>query len=85
MFNDFDKKEKVDVEFQNSKFIIKIKNVKKIFNVFYIRFIVIITPLDMSEREKIDYLKRLIANRLKYRILDYSSSTSYRELVIRLQ
>ena len=31
MFNDFDKEEKIDVEFQNSKFIIKIKNVKKNF------------------------------------------------------
>ena len=36
MFNDFNKKEKVDIEFQNSKFVIKIKNSKKTFNAFYI-------------------------------------------------
>ena len=35
MFNDFDKKDKVDIELQNSKFIMKIKNVKKTFDAFY--------------------------------------------------
>ena len=45
MFNDFDKKEKVDVKLQNSKFVIKIKNVKETFNFFYIRFIIIIISL----------------------------------------
>ena len=84
MFNEFDKKKKVDVKFQNSKFIMRVKNVKKTFDVFYIRFIIIITSLDISKREKIDHLKRLIANYLKYRIFDYLSSTFYRELVTRL-
>ena len=36
MFNDFDKEDKVDVKFQNSKFIIKVKDVKETFNAFYI-------------------------------------------------
>ena len=85
MFNDFDKKDKVDVEFQNSKFIIKVKDVKKTFNVFYIRFIIIIASLDIFKREKIDHLKRLIVNYLKYCILDYSNSTFYREFIIRLR
>ena len=47
MFNDFNKEEKVDIEFQNSKFIMKIKDVKKTFNAFYIRFIIIIASLDI--------------------------------------
>ena len=47
MFNDFDKKNKVDVEFQNSKFIMRIKDAKKTFDVFYTRFIIVITSLDM--------------------------------------
>ena len=85
MFNDFDKEGKVDAELQNPKFIMRVKDVKETFDAFYIRFIIIIAPLDIFKREKIDYLKRLIANRLKYRILDYSSSTSYRELIIRLR
>ena len=85
MFNDFDKEDKVDVEFQNSKFIIKIKDVKKTFNVFYIRFIVVIASLDMFKRKKINHLKRLIINRLKYRIFDYLNSTFYREFIICLR
>ena len=85
MFKNFDKKEKVNVEFQNPKFIIKIKDVKKIFNSFYVRFIIIIAPLNIFKRKKIDHLKKLIANRLKYRIFDYSNSISYRELIIRLR
>ena len=45
MFDNFDREEKVDVIFQNSKFVIKFKNNKKIFNAYYIRFIIIITSL----------------------------------------
>ena len=41
--------------------------------------------LDMFKRKKIDYLRKLIANRLKYRILDYLNSTFYRKFVIRLR
>ena len=63
----------------------KIKDVKKTFNVFYIRFIIIIAPLDIFKRKKIDYLKRLIVNRLKYRIFDYLNLISYRELITRLR
>ena len=39
----------------------------------------------MFKREKIDHLKKLIANRLKYRILNYLSLISYREFIIRLR
>ena len=49
MFNIFDKENKVDVEFQNSKFVIKIKDNKKTFDSFYARFIVIIISLNMFE------------------------------------
>ena len=85
MFNEFDKEGKIDVEFQNSKFVIKIKDVKKTFDVFYIQFIIIITSLDMFKRKKIDHLKKLIANRLKYRIFDYLNSIFYYKLIIRLR
>ena len=85
MFEGFDKKEKVNVEFQNLKFVIRVKDVKKTFDFFYIRFIVIIAPLNMFKWKKIDYLKKLIVSRLKYYILDYSSFTLYRKLVTRLR
>ena len=85
MFGGFDKEGKADAELQNPKFAMRAKNAKETFDAFHTRFIATIAPLDMSEREKTDHLKRLIANRLKYRILDYPSSTSYRELVTRLR
>ena len=49
MFDDFDKEEKVDIKFQNSKFVIKVKDNKKTFNVFYIRYIVVIASLNIFE------------------------------------
>ncbi|CAD6587685.1 MAG: hypothetical protein ASARMPREDX12_002976 [Alectoria sarmentosa] len=82
MFGGFDKEGKADAELQNPKFAMRAKNAKETFDAFHTRFIATIAPLDMSEREKTDHLKRLIANRLKYRILDYPSSTSYRELAL---
>ena len=84
MFKNFDKEEKTDVKLQNSKFVIKIKDVKKTFDFFYTQFIIIIAPLNIFKRKKIDHLRKLIVNRLKYRILDYLSSTLYREFVIQL-
>ena len=85
MFKNFDKKEKIDVKFQNLKFIIKVKDVKKTFDAFYIRFIIVIILFNIFKREKIDYLRKLFINRLKYRIFDYLNSILYRELIIRLR
>ena len=85
IFDNFDKKNKIDIEFQNSKFIIKIKDSKKIFNIFYIRFIVVIISFNILKRKKIKYFRQFIANRLKYRIIDYLNFTLYREFVIRLR
>ena len=61
-----------------------VKDTKKIFDAFYIRFITVIILLKISEREKIEHLRRLLANRLKYHILDYSIFTSYYKLITRL-
>ena len=85
MFDDFNKEGKVDIKFQNSKFVIRVKDNKETFDVFHIRYIIIIAFLNIFEREKTNHLRRLIANRLKYHILDYSSFISYRELVTRLR
>lgn len=84
-FGDFDKEGKADAELQNPKFAMGAKDPKETFDAFHARFTAVIAPLEMSEREKTGHLRRLIAQRLKYRILDYPSSTSYRELVSRLR
>ena len=53
------------------------KNLKKFFNIFYFRFIIIIVSLNISKREKYKYFKRIIFNKLKYKILNYNSFISY--------
>ncbi len=84
-FGDFDKEGKADAELQNPKFAMGAKDAKETFDAFHARFTAVIAPLGMSEREKTGHLRRLVSHRLKYRILDYPSSTSYRELVARLR
>ena len=84
-FGDFDKEGKADAELQNPKSAMGAKDPKETFDAFHARFTAMISPLNMSEREKCRNLRRLINQRLKYRIVDYPSSTSYRELVSRLR
>lgn len=84
-FGDFDKEGKAEAELQNPKFAMGAKDPKETFDAFHSRFTAVIAPLNMSEREKTGHLRRLIAHRLKFRILDFPSSTSYRELVARLR
>lgn len=57
MFGDFDKKGKADAELQNPKFAMGVKDSKEIFDVFYVRFIAVIAPLNMSKREKTRHLR----------------------------
>ncbi len=84
-FGDFDREGKAEAELQNPKFAMGAKDPKETFDTFYARFTAVIAPLGISERKKTGYLRRLITHRLKYRILDYPSSISYRELVARLR
>ena len=84
-FGDVDKEAKADAELQDPKSYMGAKDTKETFDAFHSRFTAMISPLDMSEREKCGHLRRMIASRLKYRILDYASSSSYRELVSRLR
>ena len=54
MFKNFDKKEKVNVEFQNSKFVIKVKDVKKIFDFFILDLLLLLRRLIyLNERKSI--------------------------------
>lgn len=85
IFEKFDKESKTKAEFQNPKFYINIKDFKKTFDQFHIKFIITITSLNMNKREKMSYLKRIISQRLKNRILNYSQIFSHREFISRLR
>ena len=85
IFGDYDKISKADAELDNPKFAIGSKDSKEIFDVFHARFITTIAPLAISEREKSSRLRKLVTSRLKYRIVDFLITTSFRELVTRLR
>ena len=83
-FGDIDKEGRADAELQDPKMAMGAKDPKETFDAFHSRFTAVISPLVMSEREKCNHLRRLISVKLKYRVVDYPSSMSYRELVTRL-
>ena len=85
IFGDYNKESIVDIKLYNSRFSIRIKDFKKIFNAFYIRFTTAIIFIVISKREKISYLRRLITTRLKYRFFDFLIFILYRELISRLR
>ena len=85
IFNDYNKESIADTKLHNSRFSIKIKDFEKIFNAFYTRFTTTIIFIVISKREKISYLRRLITIYLKYRLLNFSISILYRELIFYLR
>ena len=85
MFGDYDKISKADAELDNPKFAMGSKDFKETFDAFHTRFIAAIAPLAMLEREKSSRLRKLVTSRLKYRIVDFPITTSFRELVTRLR
>ena len=85
MFGDYDKISKADAELDNPKFAMRSKDSKEIFDVFHARFIAAIASLAILEREKSSRLRKLITSRLKYQIVDFPITTSFRELVTRLR
>ena len=80
MFKIYNKFIKSDVKFHNLNFDINIKNKKKSFEIFYVRFNVIIAFLNYINILKMFNLKRLINIRLKYRIFD-KSFISFRDII----
>ena len=84
-FGSVDKEARADAQLQDPQLLMGAKDPKETFDAFHARFTAIISPLSMTEREKCSNLRRMIASKLKYRILDYPSATSYRELVTRLR
>ena len=84
IFKIYDKIVKFDIELYNLNFQMKIKNKKKNFEFFYIRFNTTIASLNYSNILKIFNLKRLINIRLKYRISN-KNFVMFKNFVIRLR
>ena len=84
IFKIYNKIIKFDIEFHNFNFEIRVKNKKKSFEFFYIRFNATITSLNYLNILKIFNLKRLINIRLKYRILNKNFNI-FRDFVTRLR
>ena len=84
IFEIYDKFIKLNVEFYNSNFDINVKNKKKFFEIFYIRFNAIIAFLNYINILKIFNLKRLINIRLRYRIFN-ENFILFRDIIARLR
>ena len=84
MFETYDKVVKSDTLLYNLNFDIKILKKKETFEIFYIRFSAVITPLNLFDIYKIFNLKRTIFTRLRYRISGENYSF-FRDLIARLR
>ena len=84
IFKIYDKLIKLNIEFHNSNFDIKVKNKKEFFEFFYIRFNAAIALLNYINTLKIFNLKRLINTRLKYRIFN-ENFISFRNIIVYLR
>ena len=84
MFKIYDKFIKLNIELYNSNFDMNIKDKKKFFEIFYIRFNAIIVFLNYINILKMFNLKRLINIRLKYRIFN-ESFISFRDIITYLR
>ena len=83
MFKIYNKFIKLNIRFYNFNFKISIKDKKRFFEFFYIRFNAIIVFLNYLNILKMFNLKRLINTRLKYRIFN-ESFISFRDIIARL-
>ena len=84
MFKIYDKLVKSDVELYDSNFDMNVKDKKKFFEIFYVRFNAIIASLNYTNILKMFNLKRLINIRLRYRIFG-ESFISFRDMIARLR
>lgn len=70
IFKIYNKVVKLNVDFHNLNFAISVKNKKKSFKIFYIRFSAAIIFLNYKNVLKMFNLKQLINIRLRYRIFN---------------
>ena len=84
MFGTYDKVAKSDNELHDPNFAMGVKDKKETFETFYARFMATIAPLNYGESLRISTLKRLLNQRLKYKISGETFKT-YPELLARLR
>ena len=84
MFETYDKIIKSNIEFYDFNFVMSVKDKKKSFKTFYIRFSAAIAFLNYINILKMFNLKRLINTRLKYRIFD-ENYISFRDFIAHLR
>ena len=84
MFEIYDKIIKLDAKLYDLSFVIKNKDKKKIFEIFYTHFNAAIASLNYLNILKIFNLKRLINIRLRYRISNENFIT-FIKLIVRLR
>ena len=66
------------------KFIIRLKNKYKLFNIFYIRFATIIVLLNYLNNQKIYNLKKYILFNLRVQIINSIKLLSYKDFITKL-
>ena len=84
IFEIYNKLIKSNIKFHNSNFDMNVKDKKKFFKIFYIRFNTIIVFLNYINILKMFNLKRLINIRLRYRIFN-ENFILFRNIIVRLR
>ncbi len=83
MFGEFDKVAKSDALLHDPKFGMAVANPKETFDEFLARFTSAIAPLDFTDRHKISNLRRTLGERLRFKMADGTTYTSFSQYVSR--
>ena len=83
MFGEFDKVAKSDALLHDPKFGMAVANPKETFDLFLARFTSAIAPLDFTDRHKISNLRRTLSERLRFKMADGTTYTSFSQYVSR--
>ncbi len=81
MFGEFDKVAKSDALLHDPKFGMAVANPKETFYTFLARFTSAIAPLDFTDRHKISNFRRTLSERLRFKIADDTTYTSFSQYV----
>ena len=81
MFGEFDKVAKSDALSHDLKFRMAVANPKETFDEFLARFTSAIAPLDFTDRHKISNLRRTLSERLRFKMADGTTYTSFSQYV----
>ena len=83
MFGEFDKVAKSDALLHNPEFGMAVANLKETFDTFLARYTSAITTLDFTDRHKISNLRWTLSERLRFKMADGTTYTSFSQYVSR--